>query len=397
MLPIRVSLPPAMIPYGRQSISADDIAAVVDVLQSDFLTQGPLVPRFEQAVADKVGAAHGVAANSATSALHVACMTLGVGPGDWVWTSPNSFAASSNCALYCGARVDFVDIDRHTLCMSVQALEAKLERQRGSGQPLPKVVIPVHFGGQSCDMAEMYRLAQEFGFRIIEDASHAIGGHYRPSTEEPFQPIGNCRYSDICVFSFHPVKIITTGEGGMALTNSEALARAMGRYRSHGISSLPEDLQARPVGEVWNYQMLDLGYNYRMTDMQAALGISQLQRLDAFVSKRQDLAHTYDQALPHLSPQRVPSYTQSSRHLYPIQVSSNRQKDVHASLKANGIAANLHYIPIHLHPYYQKLGFQRGDFPASEAYFQMAVTLPLYSDLTGDQQDVVIKKVLELT
>ena len=397
MFSIRVSLLAAMIPYGRQSISEDDIAAVVSVLQSDFLTQGPLIPQFEQAVAQRVGAAHGVAANSATSALHVACMALGVGPGDMVWTSPNSFAASSNCALYCGAKVDFVDIDSQTLCMSAHALEAKLVRQRGSGQPLPKVVIPVHFGGQSCDMAEIQRLAQEFGFGIIEDASHAIGGHYRPSIEEPFQPIGNCRYSDICVFSFHPVKIITTGEGGMALTNNEALARAMGRYRSHGISSLPEDLQARPASEIWNYQMLELGYNYRMTDLQAALGLSQLQKLDAFVSKRQDLAHTYDQALLHLSPQKVPSYTQSSRHLYPIQVSSNKQKHVHASLKTAGIAANLHYIPIHLHPYYQKLGFKRGDFPASEAYFEGAVTLPLYPDLTGDQQVVVIKQVLELT
>ena len=386
-----------MIPYGRQTISEADIAAVVNVLRSDFLTQGPLVPQFEQAVAQRVGAIHGVAVNSATSALHVACMALDVGPGDWVWTSPNSFAASSNCALYCGAKVDFVDIDSHTLCMSVQALEAKLEGQRVSGQPLPKVVIPVHFGGQSCDMAAIQRLAKEFGFGVIEDASHAIGGHYRPSMEEPFQPIGNCRYSDICVFSFHPVKIITTGEGGMALTNKAALARAMSRYRSHGISSLPEDFEALPAGEVWNYQMLELGYNYRMTDIQAALGLSQLQKLDTFVSKRQELAQTYDQALQNLCPQHVPDYTLSSRHLYPVQVSSNRQRHVHTSLKTRGIAANLHYIPIHLHPYYQKLGFKRGDFPASEAYFERALTLPLYPDLTGDQQDVVIKQVLELT
>ena len=386
-----------MIPYGRQSISEDDIAAVVEVLRSDFLTQGPLVPQFEQAVAEKVGAAHGVAVNSATSALHVACMALGVGPGDWVWTSANSFVASSNCALYCGAEVDFIDIDSHTLCMSVDALETKLIQKRRLGQPLPKVVIPVHFGGQSCDMAQIYRLAQEFGFAIIEDGSHAIGGHYRPSQEEPFQPIGNCRYSDICVFSFHPIKIITTGEGGMALTNKKELAKAMGRYRSHGISSLQDDLQPRLASEVWNYQMLELGYNYRITDMQAALGLSQLQRLDAFVAKRQDLAHAYDQALPHLSPQKVPSYTQSSRHLYLIQVSSDKQKYVHASLKTSGIAANLHYIPIHLQPYYQNLGFKRGDFPAAEAYFQRAVTLPLYPDLTDDKQDVVIKQVLELT
>jgi UDP-4-amino-4,6-dideoxy-N-acetyl-beta-L-altrosamine transaminase len=385
-----------MIPYGRQSISEDDIAAVVSVLRSDFLTQGPVVPQFEQAVAEKVGAAHGVAVNSATSALHVACMALGVGPGDLVWTSPNSFVASSNCALYCGAKVDFVDIDSQTLCMSVDALEAKLVRQRGSGQPLPKVVIPVHFGGQSCDMAEIHRLAQEFSFAIIEDGSHAIGGHYRPSQQEPFQPIGNCRYSDICVFSFHPVKIITTGEGGMALTNNKKLALALGRYRSHGISSLPEDLQARPASEVWNYQMLELGYNYRMTDIQAALGLSQLQKLDTFVSKRQDLAHTYDQALPHLSPQKVPSYTQSSRHLYPIQVSSNKQKQVHASLKTAGFAANLHYIPIHLQPYYQKLGFKRGDFPAAEAYFEGAVTLPLYPDLTDDEQQTVISFLVQM-
>ncbi len=385
-----------MIPYGRQSISQDDIAAVVKVLQSDFLTQGPLVPQFEQAVAEKVGAAHGVAVNSATSALHVACMALGVGPGDWVWTSANSFVASSNCALYCGAKADFIDIDSQTLCMSVDALETKLIQKRRLGHPLPKVVIPVHFGGQSCDMAEIHRLAQEFSFAIIEDGSHAIGGHYRPSIEEPFQPIGNCRYSDICVFSFHPVKIITTGEGGMALTNNKKLAIALRRYRSHGISSLPEDLQARPASEIWNYQMLELGYNYRMTDIQAALGLSQLQKLDTFVSKRQDLAHTYDQALPHLSPQKVPSYTHSSRHLYPIQVSSNKQKHVHASLKTAGIAANLHYIPIHLHPYYQKLGFKRGDFPASEAYFEGAVTLPLYPDLTDDEQQTVISFLVQM-
>ncbi len=385
-----------MIPYGRQSISQDDIAAVVKVLQSDFLTQGPLVPQFEQAVAEKVGAAHGVAVNSATSALHVACMALGVGPGDWVWTSANSFVASSNCALYCGAKADFIDIDSQTLCMSVDALETKLIQKRRLGHPLPKVVIPVHFGGQSCDMAEIHRLAQEFSFAIIEDGSHAIGGHYRPSIEEPFQPIGNCRYSDICVFSFHPVKIITTGEGGMALTNNKKLAIALRRYRSHGISSLPEDLQARPASEIWNYQMLELGYNYRMTDIQAALGLSQLQKLDTFVSKRQDLAHTYDQALPHLSPQKVPSYTHSSRHLYPIQVSSNKQKHVHASLKTAGIAANLHYIPIHLHPYYQKLGFKRGDFAASEAYFEGAVTLPLYPDLTDDEQQTVISFLVQM-
>lgn len=383
-----------MIPYGRQSISEADVAAVVGVLQSNFLTQGPVVPKFEQEVAFKVGATHAVAVNSATSALHIACMALGVGPGDWVWTSPNSFVASSNCALYCGGKVDFVDIDGQTLCMSVNSLKAKLNRNRSSGQPLPKVVIPVHFGGQSCDMAGIHELAQEFGFTIIEDASHAIGAHYRPSAEESFQPVGNCRYSDICVFSFHPVKIITTGEGGMALTNNEKLAKAMSRYRSHGVSSLPDDQQPRPANEIWNYQMLELGYNYRMTDIQAALGLSQLQKLDTFVCKRQELAHTYDEALQHLSPQKVPFYTQSARHLYPIQFPSDKQKYVHTSLKNIGIAANLHYIPIHLQPYYQKLGFKRGDFPASEAYFEGAVTLPLFPDLSNDEQQTVIRCLL---
>jgi len=328
--------------------------------------------------------------------LHIACMALNVGPGDWVWTSPNSFVASSNCALYCGAKVDFVDIDSQTLCMSVEALETKLGQQRQQKKPLPKVVIPVHFGGQSCDMAQIHRLAQEFGFAIIEDASHAIGGYYRGAEQEPFEPVGNCRYSDICVFSFHPVKIITTGEGGMALTNNQELSRRMRRYRSHGISNMASELKSQPDNEIWNYQMLELGYNYRMTDLQAALGLSQLEQLEAFIAKRQELALHYDESLGELNPQRVPQYTKSARHLYVVQVDAERQKGFHEILKGHGIAANLHYIPIHLHPYYQGMGFKRGDFPRAEAYFKKAVTLPLFPDLSTSDQQLVVNTVLKL-
>jgi len=387
-----------MIPYGRQSISEEDIAAVVSVLRSDFLTQGPVVPRFEQAVAQKVGAAYAVAVNSATSALHIACMALDVGPGDTVWTSPNSFVASANCAIYCGAKVDFVDIDPATFCMSEEAFAQKLADHAQKGLALPKVVIPVHFGGQSCHMAAIAQLAKQYSFKVIEDASHAIGGHYRGMEDQPFEPIGNCRYSDICVFSFHPVKIITTGEGGMALTNDPELADRLQRHRSHGVTNHPSQMQPRPESEIWNYQQIKLGFNYRLTDIQAALGFSQLSRLEEFVEKRQSLASVYDNAFIaqrneqglRVQSQQVPSYTKSSRHLYVVQVPANLQKPIYKKLYARGIQANLHYIPIHLQPFYQAKGFKRGDFPQAEQYFQQALSLPLFPTLTPDAQKYVI-------
>jgi UDP-4-amino-4,6-dideoxy-N-acetyl-beta-L-altrosamine transaminase len=386
-----------MIPYGRQSISDDDIAAVVSVLRSDFLTQGPVVPQFEQAIAQKVGATHAVAVNSATSALHIACMALDVGPGDMVWTSPNSFVASANCAIYCGAKVDFVDIDPTSFCMSEEALAQKLADHTHKGLALPKVVIPVHFGGQSCHMAAIATLAKQYGFKIIEDASHAIGGHYRGSDDHPYQPVGNCRYSDICIFSFHPVKIITTGEGGIALTNSPQLADRLQRHRSHGITSQPSQMQSRPESEIWNYQQVRLGYNYRLTDIQAALGLSQLSRLEEFVHKRQSLAQGYDHAFSangSIQGQFVPSYTKSARHLYVVQVPACHQKQIYKSLYAQEIQANLHYIPIHLQPFYQSQGFKRGDFPNAEHYFQQALSLPLFPDITKADQNLVISKLI---
>jgi UDP-4-amino-4,6-dideoxy-N-acetyl-beta-L-altrosamine transaminase len=303
-----------MIPYGRQEITAADIAAVTAVLGSDFLTQGPAVPRFERAIADYCGAAHGVAVNSATSALHIACLALDLGPGDWLWTSPNTFVASANCGRYCGAKVDFVDIDPDSYNLSPAALAAKLEQAAASGR-LPKVVIPVHFAGQPCDMEAIATLGQRYGFRIIEDASHAIGGRYRG------EAIGNCRYSDITVFSFHPVKIITTGEGGLATTQAPTLAERMARLRSHGITRDPAGMQGKPEGP-WYYQQIELGFNYRLTDIQAALGQSQLQRVDDYVARRQRLAARYDRGLAELPlrlPYRDPEH-QSALHLYPIQV-----------------------------------------------------------------------------
>jgi len=333
-----------IIQYGQQTISDDDVEAVVKILRSDFLTQGPITPLFEKAIADKCKANFGIAVNSATAALHVACLALDLKPGDWLWTSPSTFVASANCALYCGAQVDFVDIDPLTYNMSVPCLEKKLAASEKEGK-LPKVVIPVHLCGQSCEMKAIYRLGQKYGFKVIEDAAHAIGGKYLD------EPIGNCRYSDITVFSFHPVKIITTGEGGMALTNDVELAERMRRFRSHGITSDPDLMHSRPSNEIWNYQQIDLGYNFRMTDIQAALGLNQLQRLDKFVSKRQEIANLYDQRLS-ATPLQLPFQhpdTYSSYHLYPIRVKesngSTRQKKVYDDLQAADINVNIHYIP----------------------------------------------------
>lgn len=372
-----------MIPYGRQEITAADIAAVTAVLGSDFLTQGPAVPCFERAIADYCGAAHGVAVNSATSALHIACLALDLGPGDWLWTSPNTFVASANCGRYCGARVDFVDIDPDSYNLSPAALAAKLEQAAVSGR-LPKVVIPVHFAGQPCDMEAIAALGQRYGFRIIEDASHAIGGRYRG------EAIGNCRYSDITVFSFHPVKIITTGEGGLATTQDPTLAERMARLRSHGITRDPAGMQGKPEGP-WYYQQIELGFNYRLTDIQAALGQSQLQRVDDYVARRQRLAARYDRGLADLPlrlPYRDPGH-QSALHLYPIQVLKDR-RPIFEALRLADIGVNVHYIPVHTQPDYGQFGFQRGDFPQAEAYYDHAISLPLFPTMTETEQDRVM-------
>jgi UDP-4-amino-4,6-dideoxy-N-acetyl-beta-L-altrosamine transaminase len=378
-----------MIPYGRQSINEADIQAVVDVLRSDFLTQGPAVPSFENSVVDYCGAQYALAVNSATSALHIACLALGVGKGDRVWTSPITFVASSNCALYCGASVDFVDIDPQTYNMSVTCLADKLAQAEKSGC-LPKVVIPVHLCGQSCDMANIHALGQRYGFKIIEDASHAIGGRYHD------EPIGNCRYSDITIFSFHPVKIITTGEGGMALTNDAALAKSMQLFRSHGITREIDQMTHEPDGP-WYYQQIDLGFNYRLTDLQAALGLSQMRRLDEFVAQRHALAQRYDQILsdlPIVIPWQHPD-SYSSFHLYIVRLkleqTGSTHRQVFEALRAAGIGVNLHYIPVYLQPYYQKLGFKPGHCPEAERYYAEIISLPMFPALTVEEQDQVVK------
>ncbi|NTW68468.1 MAG: UDP-4-amino-4,6-dideoxy-N-acetyl-beta-L-altrosamine transaminase [Chlorobiaceae bacterium] len=378
------------IPYGRQDINQEDINAVIEVLRSDFLTQGPVVPDFEKAVADYCGARHAVAVNSATSALHISCLALGVGKGDIVWTTPITFVASANCALYCGAMVDFVDIDPDTYNLSVECLKDKLVLADKVGK-LPKVVIPVHLCGQPCDMAGIHSLSRQYGFKIIEDASHAIGGKYKD------EPIGNCRYSDITVFSFHPVKIITSGEGGMAVTNDAHLAKHLQLLRSHGISSSIEEMQPRPAHEIWNYQQIDLGFNYRMTDLQAALGLSQMQRLDEFVSRRHLIARRYDQLLPELplvTPwQHADSY--SSYHLYVIRLKAGETKKTHKefykALHAAGIGANVHYIPVYRQPYYEQMGFKAGYCPEAEQYYSEVISIPIYPGLTVAQQDHVVQ------
>jgi UDP-4-amino-4,6-dideoxy-N-acetyl-beta-L-altrosamine transaminase len=378
-----------MIPYGRQDIAEQDIQAVVDVLRSDFLTQGPTVQAFENSVAMYCGAQHAVAVNSATSALHIACLALGVGRGDVVWTSPITFVASANCVLYCGAEIDFVDIDERTYNMSVDRLAEKLVLAENTGK-LPKVVIPVHLCGQSCDMQGIHALAQRYGFRIIEDASHAIGGKYRGNA------IGNCRYSDITIFSFHPVKIITTAEGGMAMTNDAKLAKRMKLLRSHGITRDADEMTHEPDG-AWYYQQIELGYNYRMTELQAALGLSQMQRLDEFVRKRHAIAKRYDEALADLPitlPCQLPD-NYSAYHLYPICVPSNSRRAVFDALRAAGIGVNVHYIPVHTQPYYHKLGFKSGNFPAAEAYYRETISIPMFHLLSNEQQELVIAAIKE--
>jgi UDP-4-amino-4,6-dideoxy-N-acetyl-beta-L-altrosamine transaminase len=380
-----------MIPYGKQEISQQDIDAVVNVLTSDFLTQGPQVPLFEKAIKDAVNCEYACAVNSATSALHIACLALGVGKGDVVWTTPITFVASANCALYCGADVDFVDIDPNTYNLSPQLLEQKLLHAQQNDLALPKVVIPVHLCGQPCEMDKIHALSLKYGFAIIEDASHAIGGKYKNN------PIGNCEYSDITVFSFHPVKIVTTAEGGVATTNRSDLAKKMDLLRSHGITrdkNLMTDDAENHGG--WYYQQVDLGFNYRMTEMQAALGVSQMHRLHDFVAKRNLLAARYDdqlKALPLLTPVQIED-SYSGRHLYVIRLKLDQIGLTHIQvfnkLRENGIGVNLHYIPIHSQPYYQNLGFKAGQFPESESYYQEAISIPLFHAMTESQQDRVV-------
>jgi UDP-4-amino-4,6-dideoxy-N-acetyl-beta-L-altrosamine transaminase len=383
----------ALIPYGRQDIDESDIEAVVEILRSEFLTQGPTVPSFENLVANYCGVHYAIAVNSATSALHIACLALGVGKGDIVWTSPITFVASANCAIYCGATIDFVDIDPFTYNISIEVLTQKLDKAKKLGK-LPKVLIPVHLCGQSCDMDAIHRLSQKYGFKIIEDASHALGGKYKN------QPIGNCRYSDITIFSFHPVKIITAGEGGMAATNDPLLARHMQLLRSHGITR--DDNEMTQVSEgSWDYQQIILGFNYRMTDIQAALGISQMKRLDEFVARRNLIAKRYNQFLVDF-PVRIPWQDKvfySGMHLYVIRLNlveiDKTHRQIFEALKRVGIGVNLHYKPVYLQPYYKKLGFNVGYCTEAERYYREAISLPIYPGLTELQQDLVVEALQE--
>jgi UDP-4-amino-4,6-dideoxy-N-acetyl-beta-L-altrosamine transaminase len=377
-----------MIPYGRQEITQADVDAVVKVLHSTNLTQGPAVPRFEQAVLAHCKARHAVAVNSATSALHIACLALGLGPGDWLWTTPTTFVASANCALYCGAQVDFVDIDPRTCNLCPKALEEKLKAAEKAGR-LPKIVVPVHLCGQPCDLRSIHALAQRFGFKVIEDASHAIGGKYLG------EPIGNCRFSDITVFSFHPVKIITTAEGGMALTNDAKLAERLGLLRSHGITREPS-LMTQGMDGPWYYQQVALGFNYRMTDLQGALGASQMHRLEQYVARRHELARRYDELLkdlPVTTPWQHPD-GYSGLHLYVIRLQLDRiertRLQVFDALRAKDILVNVHYIPVHTQPHYQRMGFRPGQFPHAERYYTEALSIPMYPALSEAQQDEVL-------
>jgi UDP-4-amino-4,6-dideoxy-N-acetyl-beta-L-altrosamine transaminase len=377
-----------MIPYGKQDINQADIDAVLEVLKSDFLTQGPKVPEFEARVASHVGAKHALAVNSATSALHVACLALGLSGGDWLWTTPITFVASANCGLYCGAKVDFVDIDSKTYNLCPKKLAEKLSKAKQEDR-LPKVLVAVHLCGQPCDMEALHRLSQQYGFRIIEDASHAIGGKYQGEF------IGCGRYSDITVFSFHPVKIVTTAEGGMALTNNDELASRMDLLRSHGVTRDRSLMTHEPDGP-WYYQQVDLGFNYRMTEVQAALGMSQMDRLDVFIARRHELAKRYDQLLvdlPVTTPYQHPD-TYSGLHLYVIRLQleniSKNHREVFDALREQGIGVNLHYIPVHTQPYYHVKGFSAEDFPEAMTYYREAISLPMYPSLTDTQQDEVV-------
>ncbi|MGI1671165.1 MAG: UDP-4-amino-4,6-dideoxy-N-acetyl-beta-L-altrosamine transaminase [Neptuniibacter sp.] len=383
-----------MIPYGRQDITQVDIDAVVEVLKSDFLTQGPKAPLFEKVVANKVGSKHAFAVNSATSGLHVACLALGLEHGDWLWTTPITFVASANCGLYCGALIDFVDIDPRTYNLCPKKLEVKLLKAESEGK-LPKVLVAVHLCGQPCEMEAIHALSKRFGFKIIEDASHAIGGKYQG------EYIGCGRYSDVTVFSFHPVKIITTAEGGMALTNDDQIAEKVNLFRSHGVTR-DEKLMTHESDGPWYYQQVELGYNYRMTELQAALGISQMDRLDSFVARRNELAMRYDNLL-HGLPVTTPwqhSDSYSGRHLYVIRLHLEKlnltHRQVFEQLRGRGIGVNLHYIPVHTQPYYRSLGFQQNDYPEAESYYNEAISLPMFQGLSNEQQDEVVEVLTEV-
>jgi UDP-4-amino-4,6-dideoxy-N-acetyl-beta-L-altrosamine transaminase len=380
-----------LIPYGRQDITPADVEAVVGVLRSDFLTQGPAVPRFESEIARSVGVKYAVAMNSATSALHVACLALGLEPGDRLWTVPNTFVASANCGRYCGATVDFIDIDSHTWNLSVDKLRDKLVQAAKRGQ-LPKIVVPVHFAGQPTEQEAIWELAQEFGFRVLEDASHSIGASRHG------ERVGSCRWSDITVFSFHPVKLITSGEGGMALTNSATLAERMAMIRTHGITRNANRFETA-FAPPWHYEQQMLGYNYRMNDLEAALGLSQTQRLAEYVARRNMLAERYDELLAKLPIKRpcVLHGNTSAFHLYVIRLEPDRisHREVFEALRVRGIGANVHYMPVHLQPYYRRLGFREGQFPEAEAHGKEAITLPLYPRLSEEEQDAVVKALKE--
>jgi UDP-4-amino-4,6-dideoxy-N-acetyl-beta-L-altrosamine transaminase len=376
-----------MIPYGRQSLSEDDVRAVVEVLRSDWLTQGPLVDRFEKTVAEYCRAGDAVAVSNGTAALHLACLALDLGPGDWLWTVPNSFVASANCGIYCGASVDFVDIDPRTYNMDVEALEAKLRSATDTGR-LPKVVVPVHFSGHPCSMERIGELSRRYGFRVVEDATHAIGSTYCG------QPVGACTHSDLVVFSFHPVKIVTTGEGGMVATNDADLAAKLRQLRHHGVTRDKEQM-AQEVDGPWYYEQTALGFNYRITDMQCALGVSQMQRLEEFVTRRNELARRYEERLAGLPLewQAAPEGGRSAFHLFVVNLDAAIRRDVFIKMREGGIGVNVHYIPIHLHPFYRGRGFGPGDFPAAEAYYSRALTLPLFPALTEAEQDEVIGRL----
>ena len=383
-----------MIPYGKQNINLQDIESVVEVLRSDFITQGPKVPEFEKSLCDYTGARYSVAVNSATSALHIACLALGLGEGDILWTSPISFVASANCGLYCGAEVDFVDIDPKTYNLCPKALAKKLETAKSTGQ-LPKIVVAVHLSGQSCIMEDIYDLSKQYNFKIVEDASHAVGGEYKG------KKIGGNEYSDITVFSFHPVKIITTAEGGVALTNDSGLAEKMCLYRGHGVTR-DAGLMTEESHGPWYYQQVGMGFNYRMTDLQAALGLSQLKRLDCFVNRRRYLAKRYDELLENL-PIKLPYQIEnahSSYHLYIIRLQLEEikytRKQVFEMMRDKGVGVNVHYIPIHTQPYYKKLGFRVGDFSRAEEYYEQAISLPLFYSMSDEEQNVVVATLKEI-